>query len=169
MDGGRRADSGDRHCDVGYARGVRGGARTGEVRQAGQVRTRAGGLAKRRYRARCRRQLAAQPVGYGLDGLATAQSAQDLLPLRVVREGADDRFVRGLLAAQLLDLVPEVLLGLSHRNLIVALDVLLGAAPATRLLAIALWGRIARVSLGGLGGLRRKDHTEGGKDRLGWE
>lgn len=57
------------------------------------------------------------------------------------------------------DLVAEVLLGLSDRDLVVAFNVLLNAASATRLLAIALRGRRANSQFRRPGLLARPDGT----------
>ena len=71
--------------------------------------------------------------------MPAAQAGQNLLPQGRADEGRDDLLVGALLAAQLLDLVAQVLLGLADGNLVDALDVLLGAAPAAGLVAVALW------------------------------
>lgn len=127
------------------------GARAGKSSHRSQICAYIGRPPKGGHGVGARRRLAAEPLGYGVDALSIAQAVQDLLPLVVTGESGEDGLAASLLAAQLVDLGPEVVLGLAHGGFVYAFYVLLGFASSTWSLAVALEERgnkLAKVSRG---------------------
>ena len=84
-----------------------------------------------------RRGIAAEPVRYAVDGLAVAQSTQDIFPKIGADQSGKDLVAGSLPMAQLLDFGAQIFLGLTNRNLVDAVD-FLGFAATAGLATVAL-------------------------------